>query len=144
MRDETWRAIEEKFARHPILRGTGATLTQIDAASAEVGRDFPEEYREFLLRYGAGIVGPYPIFGVQPVEPMGDEWSVVDVNRRYRADRWPGVEDWLIISADHGGNPMGIAGDGRVLVSDHDFGGVAPMAGSFEEFLRKHCLDLDR
>ena len=73
---------------------------------------------------------------------MGNEWSVVEVNRRYRADRWPGVDGWLIVSADHAGNPMGIAGDGRVWVSDHDSRDLALVAESFEHFLRKECLTL--
>lgn len=142
MRPDTWASLDEKFARYPFLRAGTVDSQEVDAASAAVGLQFPEDYREFLLRHGAAIVGPYPILGVRPVEDMGDEWSVIEVNRRYRSDKWPGVDDWLIVSADHAGNPMGIDKDGRVWVSDHDFGGISPVADSFEEFLRRRCLHL--
>jgi hypothetical protein len=32
--------------------------------------------------------------------------------------------------------------DGKVWISDHDFGGVQVIAKSFEEYLRKSCLKL--
>jgi SMI1 / KNR4 family (SUKH-1) len=140
VRDDTWAALESQFARHPFLRGGRVPQEEIDAAIAALQVPFPDDYREFLLRYGGAIVGPYPVFGLRPVEPMGNEWSVLEVNRRYRRERWRGVDDWLIVSVDHAGNPMGIAEDGRVWVSDHDFGDIAPIADSFEHFLQKECL----
>lgn len=140
MRDDTWSALEGQFARHPFLRGGPVRPEEIDDASAALQVSFPEDYREFLLRHGGAIVGRYPVFGLRPTEPMGNEWSVVEVNQRYRTDRWPGVDDWLIVSVDHAGNPMGIDADGRVWVSDHDFGGISPIADNFEHFLRKECL----
>jgi hypothetical protein len=82
------------------------------------------------------------VFGLRPVETMGNEWSVLDLNRRYRADGWPGLNDWIVISADHSGNPMGIDPSGRVWLSDHDLGGIAPIADTFEDFIRKHCLQI--
>ncbi len=142
MNADTWAALDSQFSRYPFLRGGRAAQAEIDAASAAVGTPFPEDYREFLARHGAAIVGPYPVFGLRPVEAMGNEWSVVEVNSRYRADRWPGVDGWLIVSADHAGNPIGIANDGRVWVSDHDSRAVAAVADSFEHFLRRECLAL--
>lgn len=142
MRDDTWAALESHFARHPFLRGGPVPQKEIDAASAALHVTFPDDYREFLLRHGGAIVGPYPVFGLRPVEPMGNEWSVLEVNQRYRTERWPGVDDWLIVSVDHAGNPMGIGTDGRVWVSDHDFGDISRIADSFEHFLRKECLSM--
>jgi hypothetical protein len=97
-----------------------------------------------LLRYGAGIVGPYPIFGVRPVEDMGDEWSVVELNRRFREERWPGMGSSLVVSVEHAGNPLVVDETGRVLVLDHDLGGVSLVAHSFEDFLTRRCLKLDQ
>jgi hypothetical protein len=132
--------MESQFGRYPFLRGGSVPAEEIDAASATLGVPFPDDYRAFLLRYGGAVVGPYPVFGLRPVEPMGNEWSVVTINLRYRAERWPHVDDWLIVSVDHAGNPMGIGRDDRVWVSDHDFGSVSAIAKSFEDFLRKECL----
>lgn len=141
MTNQTWKKLESQFAEFPILRGESAAEDEIDAASEAIGRSFPAEYREFLGRYGGAIVGPYPVFGIKPVAPMGNLWSVVDVNRQYRRDAWPGIDEWLIVSRDHAGNPIGITANQEVWVSDH--GQVYRLAGSFEEFLLNKCLSND-
>ena len=87
-------------------------------------------------------MGAYPIFGLRPVEAMGSPWSVVEVNREFRAQNWPGVEEWVVISRDHAGNPLGLAGNGAVFVSDHDFGGITAVSPTFEEFIAEECLKL--
>lgn len=142
MTDDTWTRLDAAFARFPMLKAEPVPARDVAAASATLRLPFPRDYRAFLERYGAAIVGSSPIFGLRPVEPMGNEWSVVDVNRRYRADNWPGVEDWLVISADNSGNPIGIDRDGRLWTSDHDLGEVLLVAEDFEEFLRKKCLNV--
>jgi hypothetical protein len=44
----------------------------------------------------------------------------------------------FVIGWDGAGNPFGIDGDsGRVLVEDHNFGGVHELATSFEAFLAR-------
>jgi len=92
---------------------------------------------------GGGMVGPYPIFGLRPVDVMGtDQWSVVDVTRHYRSDGVPGVDKWAVISEDHAGNPIGMDGEGVIWIHDHDFGGVSTIARTFEEYVRVHCLKL--
>jgi hypothetical protein len=138
MRNETWRKLESQFADFPVLSGEPAPEAEVDSASKEIGRKFPTDYREFLIRYGGAMVGPYPIFGVRSVEPMGNLWSVVEVNRRYRGDSWPGINGWVIFSRDHAGNPIGISDTQEVWVSDH--GHVSRLAASFEEFLLNECL----
>ena len=87
------------------------------------------------------MVGSYPIYGVRFAEVMSDE-TVVDVNEHFRADRWPGADEWLIVSMDLAGNPVGISADGRVWTWDHDLGETFLLADSFEQFLRRHCLRL--
>lgn len=142
MMQDIWERLEIEFAQFPILKVGTVTKEEIDSASLSLGIPFPEDYREFLLRYGGAIVGPYSIFGLRAVEPMGNQWSVTEVNQHYRAEKWPGVEKWLVISRDHAGNPMGIEKDGRVLVSDHDTGDISPIASSFEDFIRRQCLSI--
>jgi hypothetical protein len=140
MRDDTWERLEAEFSSFPQLRGEEVAAAEIAVAASQLGLPLPDDYRDFVLRYGGGIVGAWPVYGLRPVEPMGNEWSVVEVNRRYRAEGWRGVDDWLIVSVDHAGNPIGIAKDGRVWVSDHDFGDVAVVAENFEGFLRNQCF----
>lgn len=86
-------------------------------------------------------MGAYPILGLRQSETMGNStWSVVSVNRSFREDDWPHIEEWLIIAVDHGGNPMGFAPDGHIWVSDHDVGVVEPIAHDFQDFIRNYCL----
>jgi hypothetical protein len=97
----------------------------------------------FIHRYGGAIVGPYRVFGLRNSEPMGNgEDSFLKVTKAFRQKGWPGVEKWAVISMDRGGNPIGLDADGKVWISDHDFGGVQVIAKSFEEYLRKSCLKL--
>lgn len=48
------------------------------------------------------------------------------------------MRDVFIIGWDGFGNPFGIAeNSGKLLVEDHNFGGIHEMAESFEAFLTK-------
>jgi hypothetical protein len=132
------------FAECPEDRAESVPDAEILAARDALGVDFPQDYIDFVRRYGAGMVGPSPILGLRRADAMSvDEWSLIDVNREFRASNWPGVDEWLIVSVDLGGNPVGISKDGRVWVSDHGFRQILCIADSFEDFLREECLDLD-
>jgi hypothetical protein len=140
MRDDTWKRLEDEFSNFPMLQAGSVPLEEIDAASAEIGRAFPDDYREFLNRYGGAVVGPYRIFGLRRTELMAKAWSVIEMNRKVREQQYPAIDTWLVISEDHAGNPFGIAPDGKVYVSDHDFGQIVLTADSFEDFIRRKCL----
>jgi hypothetical protein len=142
MTQSMWRLLDDDFRRYPRLAGTPAGDDEIDEAAIALEWQLPPDYRDFLRRYGSAIVGRYPIYGIRPALILGRDWSVVEINRRYREDQWPGVDGWLIISTDHGGNPFGFAPDGRIWISDHEFGVIEPVAENFEHFLRKECLEL--
>jgi SMI1/KNR4 family protein SUKH-1 len=116
-----------------MMGGTPASRDHIDDVSIRLGLPLPTGYRNFVERYGAGLVGSLPVFGLGPVDAMGDE-SVIDVNERYRAGEWPGIEDLLILSEDLGGNPIGADGSGRIWLSEH--GRRELLAASFEDFVR--------
>src|SRR2546428_5537635 len=121
MREETWNAIEPMFARFLFMRADGVDISEIDAASQELGIPFAGDYREFVHRYGGAIVGPYPIFGLRRADPMAmNEGSVLEVTRRFQEKRWPGTESRVVFSIDHAGNPVGLDSDGKVWLSDHD------------------------
>lgn len=141
MRDDTWRKLDSIFLQYPMLRAEGVSVEEIQTASRSIGLPFPESYRDFLARYGAAIVGPYPIYGLREVEPMGDVGSVVDVNFDVRQE-WPHLVGWLIISNDLAGNPIGLQSDGSVWLADHEFGENVLQAKEFEDFLREKCLRL--
>ena len=145
MRESTWHAIEAIFETAPMLRAEQVSLNEIAMAAQELGLPFDADYREFISRYGGAIVGPYPIFGLRRAEPMGkNEASVVEVTRRFQQKGWPGTDRWVVFSIDHAGNPIGFDAEGKVWISDHDHGGIQATCSSFEEFIRRWCLKLDR
>lgn len=145
MTNEMIERLRAKLAESPILRAESLpTSEEVDHASQELGVPFVADYRQFLLMFGGAMVGPYPIFGLRPVEVMGDDhWSVVDVTRHYRNDGVPGTEKWIVFSEDHSGNPVGMDADGVVWIHDHDFGGLTELAPTFEAYVRTQCLNMD-
>ncbi|MCG6154922.1 SMI1/KNR4 family protein [Rubinisphaera margarita] len=145
MRNETIELLRAEFAESPILHAQSfPSNEEVDHASRELGVPFDSDFREFLLKFGGAMVGPYPIFGLRPVEVMGnDHWSVVDVTRWYRNNGVPGSEAFVVISEDHSGNPVGMDANGRVWIYDHDFGGLAELSPTFETYLRIQCLHVD-
>lgn len=143
MMADTWQRLEEEFADAPLLRAEPVPDEEISAASAELGRPFPDDYQEFIRRYGGAALGDYRILGLRMARMMGVTlWNVVEVNRRYRAQGWPYVDQWLVVAVDGAGNPVGISEDGRVWVYDHDYRQVLCIGEDFEDFLRQECLDL--
>ncbi|MDG3006646.1 SMI1/KNR4 family protein [Paludisphaera mucosa] len=144
MRPDTIEHLDAMFAEWPIMRASDApSEAEITQAERQIGVHFDDDFREFLLRYGGGMVGPYPIFGLRPVEVMGiGHWSVLDVTRHYRSEGVPDVERWVVISEDHAGHPVGMDAEGAIWIHDHDFGGISAIAESFEEYLRDICLKL--
>ena len=97
MNAETWRALDRLFKKSPILRAaTAPSREEVLKSLEQLGRPAHEDYVEFVERYGGATVGPLPIFGLRVSETMGKPWHVVEVNEGYRAQRWPGVDDWLV------------------------------------------------
>ncbi len=143
MRAETWELLARELEAWPDLVAGAAGADEVRRACHSLGVEPAQDYLEFVVRYGAGIVGPYRIYGLGRAEAMGvDEASMVAVTEHYRGPRWPGVEAWLVVSMDHAGNPIGLAEDGTVWLSDHDAGEVVQIASSFEDYLRRQCLHL--
>lgn len=143
MQNEVWQELDDMFAKHPVMKAIPVSLQEIDDSAAQIGVPFPDDYREFVNRYGGAIVGPFPIFGLRKAAPMAkDEGSVVDITRQFRNQRWPGVETWVVFSMDHAGNPVGFDKTGKVWICDHDARVVEVIANDFEEYLRKRCLKM--
>lgn len=138
---ETWDALDRLFERSPDLKAGAVPLSEIEQAEQALGVTLADDYRRFVARYGAAIVGALPVYGLGRARPMGkSEASFVDVTRRFRGQGWPGVEAWTVISMDHSGNPVGLDASGAVWISDHDAGTIEKLADDFEGFLTQWCL----
>jgi hypothetical protein len=144
MKDDTWRALEDLFKKYPIMRASSVPGEEIDIAEAEAGVRLSSDYRDFVSKFGGAVVGPYSVFGLRQADAMGpEECSFLEITRKFRAQGWPGVNEWAVISMDHAGNPIGMSEDGRIWCSDHDAGQIFLVAPTFEDYLRSRCLELD-
>jgi hypothetical protein len=142
MMPDTIDRLDAEFAEFPIMRAADVpSEAEIVQAEQQIGVSFPDDYRQFLLRYGGAMVGPCPVFGLRPVEVMGaNDWSVVDVTRHYRSQGVPGTDQWAVISHDHAGNPIGMDREGVIWIYDHVFGGLSLLARDIEDYIRRRCL----
>ena len=144
MKADTIEQLDELFDNCPIMRAADVpTVQEVDAASKALDVSFPDDYREFILRYGGATVGPYPIFGLRAWELVDQHrWSVLDTTQEVRRVGVAEAAGWIVFSEDHAGNPIGLDANGKVWIYDHDFGGVSALAESFEEYLRVQCLKI--
>ncbi len=141
MKPETWDLIEQKYRRSPSYRAIGVSDDEFDRAF--VYYKVPLDYREFVLRYGGGYVGTYPIFGLRLAESMGTigrKHTAPEITEVYRQRHWPGGDSLLVFSVDQSGNPVGLASDGSVWISDVTSDQVQKLGNDFEEFLLKWGL----
>lgn len=121
-----WQECPEEYRHAP------ATEAELQAFEAEFG-PIPAAYREYLMVCG-GIVGGSP-------ERLDGVAELRDSHRTFAAQSGSGgwtMRGVFIIGWDGGGNPFGIDREsGRVLVEDHDFGGIHEMAPSFFTMLSR-------
>lgn len=144
MKTGTLTALEAMFQKHPVMRGGRVDRAEVNALENAVGFALPADYREFVEKYGGAIVGAFSVYGLRRAHAMAkNESSAWDVTKHFRSEGWPGVENWLVISSDQSGNPVGLDAAGKVWISDHDTGTINPLAASFEDYLRKWCLKLE-
>lgn len=111
--------------------------TEADLAAFEA--DFvsiPADFRWFLAACGGGTVGSDWVDGISELR---------DSHRKFHAESsadggWT-MRDVFVIGWDGSGNPFGIhAATGKLVVEDHDFGGVHDMAESLTDFLAGRLL----
>lgn len=142
MKLDAWNRLDQYFSgvlaeagRPLVVASEQPSEAEIASAESELGCKFDPDYATFLRRYGGATIGAMPVFGLRPVEVMGNPWSMVEITREYRSQQWPGTIRWYVVSEDGYGNPIGIDPNGRVFLSDHDSGEIIEMAPSFEAFL---------
>ncbi|MBP9694685.1 MAG: SMI1/KNR4 family protein [Alphaproteobacteria bacterium] len=132
----SWQFLEADHHDSPDDFGNGATPEQIKAIENSLGVNFTDNYRKFLEIYDYAFVPGYIIYGVNSIEGRRKS-NVFDNTKFYKeVQKWPGIENWYVISDDGCGNPIGIDPEGRVWLSDHDSGfEKIKLADDFEEFL---------
>lgn len=140
MKTSTWDQLEKLFEEFPFMKAEPVSEEEVNSIEASLGVQFDSDYKQFVLKYGGAIVGPFPIYGIRQADPMDDELcTVFTVTMHYRNEGWPGTQDWYVFSSDHSDNPVGITPEGKVISYEHDYGEMIDVATSFEEYLIK-CL----
>jgi hypothetical protein len=95
----------------------------------------PPNFRWFLRECGGGAVGSEWIDGIV---------QLPSTHRKFLSECGPSgwtMTDVFVIGWDKGGNPLGIhIPTGRLLVEDHDFGGIHEVFPSIAEFLAAGIL----
>ncbi|MFY0022182.1 SMI1/KNR4 family protein, partial [Acinetobacter baumannii] len=93
-------------------------------AEKELELQFHHGYKKFLIKYGGGSVGFCNIYGLKRAPGMDEKINTVITNTRFYKDsqKWPGIQNWYIVSSDLSGNPIGMDSEGKVWLSDHDAG----------------------
>jgi hypothetical protein len=97
----------------------------------------PDDFRWFLQACGGGVVGS---------EWVDDISALAETQKKFAAESSISdgcrMKDVFVIGWDKAGSPFGIERpSGRVVVEDHDFGGVHEMAPSFGAFLASGLLE---
>jgi hypothetical protein len=123
--------IQEHIEAMPdALRHEPATEDYLGEFEANYG-EIPADYRWFLLTCGGGH------FGSEEVDDISElTKSHAKFRREFGPPRGWTMRDVFIIGWDGAGNPFGIeTTTGRVVVEDHNFGGIHELAPSLEQFM---------
>jgi len=134
--------LEAQFKAYPESRSEPVAIEEIDRAAQPLGVPLPADFREFVARYGGAEVGAFPLYGLRLAPNMERFGTFVEATSRFRTQGWPGTAEWVVISMDHSGNPVGLDRSGRVWISDHDRGSIEKLADDFEGYIRRWCLKL--
>lgn len=117
------------------------SLTEVINIENKLDTTFCQQYKDFLLRYGGGYVGAYPIYGLRKDRMMDNKlWAIDVITNHFIKQGLTFIEGNYVISDDQSGNPVFIKKNGKVYIYDHDYNELDEIAIDFEQFLLK-CLN---
>ena len=126
------------FAQWPQAVGEPVPDSEIRQAEASIGVVLPDDYRDFIRRYGGAIVRSAAILGLRRCEFCDLEPSTFpEQTALFRQELPNDYSKMVVISVDGAGNPIGfLNGNSAIFVYDFNFGGRHDLAPSFSEFVR--------
>ncbi|WP_071460603.1 SMI1/KNR4 family protein [Bacillus massilinigeriensis] len=137
MKIEILNAIDEEIEMCPEAFGGPLNIEEVNQAEDELKVKLPEDFKEFLLRYGSGAVGEAIILGLKEAEFVATP-SFVEKSLHFRKALPQGYENFTAIGIDGAGNPVGFNfPNTEIITFDFNFGGKEIIAESFEEYLEK-------
>lgn len=108
----------EKFLTENEMLGNPATQKQISEAEKVLNIKLPEDYADFITRFGATFAG-IDIYAFE------EHQNVVELTQQMwedykNGDRYEEAMQSIVISDDGAGNPILINGKGEVVIFYHD------------------------
>jgi len=135
MKIEILNAIDEEFELYPEFFGGPLNTEEVNQAEEELKVKLPEDFKEYLLRYGSGAVGEAVILGLKEAEFVATP-SFVEKSLNFRKILPKGYENFTAIGIDGAGNPVGFnSPNTEIITFDLNFGDKEIVAESFEEYL---------
>lgn len=111
-------------------RYPAATEAELAAFESDFG-SIPRDFRWFLANCGGGTVGSDWVDGIDELRDSHQK-----LNAESSVEGGWTMRNVFVIGWDGSGNPFGIhTPTGKLVVEDHNFGGVHDMADSFTDFL---------
>lgn len=137
MKVEILNAIDEEFEMFPEAFGGSINIGEVSQAEAELKVKLPDDFKEFLLRYGSGAVGEAIVLGLKEAEFVATP-SFVEKSLHFRKTLPKEYENFTTIGIDGAGNPIGFnTPNTEIIIFDFNFGEKEIIAESFEEYLEK-------
>ena len=126
----------EKFLKENEMLGNPATSEQIAKAEKELNIKLPEEYVDFITRFGATYAG-VDIYAFE--EPENIVRLTLQAREAYKNDgRQEEAMRSVVISDDGAGNPILINGVGEVVVFYHDCDERELLASSLNQLIENN------
>lgn len=138
MRNSIHKALTKEFSNNPETVGKVVDLSKIKNSEKVLDVRLPDDYKEFIHKYGGAIINGHEIFGLSKAAWMSENYNYMSQSKRFRNELPNKFSQMVVFSIDGAGNPVGfLPGKSSIFVFDHNFGGRYDMAKSFEEYIEK-------
>ncbi|WP_027624761.1 SMI1/KNR4 family protein [Clostridium lundense] len=141
MNNEIFRIIKEEFDMVPEAFGGEVNQEEIDKCKELIDTELPEDYMEFICRFGCGVVGTTVILGLGEAQFVSTP-SFVEQTIRFRHELPSKYKNFVVVGVDGQGSPIGFNSPSKeIILFDHNSGEEVYLAVNFSEYLRKACYN---
>lgn len=141
MDEEILEILEEAFEMVPEAFGGKVPLEEIEQSQKTLGVELPEEYKEFIARFGSGAIEGTVILGLREAEFVPTP-SFVKVSQQYRKELPEKFKNFVVIGVDGAGNPIGFNyPEEDIVMYDHNSCEIISLADDFAGYLEMACYD---
>lgn len=145
LKTELVERLEAFLSKHENLLGEPATKEEIVEAESKFGIIFPEDYIDFITRFG-GAFGGIDIHAFKNASSIGKE-TIIELTEWLRKNYSAGdpreeeAKQSIAISDDGSGNPIIINRKGEVVIFYHDCDEREVLASSLNQFIEDNFVE---